>query len=75
MADTNQHRDEVIRLLVKLNERQITIFKHLKRIDNHLEKLNGKVAEHESNLVQIKTWGAMGLIALPIIVNLIMRIV
>jgi len=75
MADTNQHREEVMRLLVKLNERQITIFNHLKRIDRHLDKLNGKVAEHESSLVQIKTWGAMGLIALPIIVNLIMRVV
>ena len=75
MADTNQHREEVMRLLVKLNERQITIFNHLKRIDSHLDKLNGKVAEHESSLIQIKTWGAMGLIALPIIVNLIMRVV
>jgi len=75
MADTNQHREEVMRLLVKLNERQITIFKHLQRIDKHLERLNGKVAEHESNLVQVKTWGAMGLVALPIIVNIIMRVV
>jgi len=73
MADSS-HREQVIGLLVKLNERQITIFKHLKRIDGRLDQLNGKVAEHESNLIQIKTWGAMGLIALPIIVNLIMRI-
>ena len=55
MADSS-HREQVIGLLVKLNERQITIFKHLKRIDGRLDQLNGKVAEHESNLIQIKTW-------------------
>jgi len=70
-----KHRDEVIRLLTKLNERQLTIFKHIERIDKHLEKVNGKVAEHEVKLVEIRTWGGVAMFAVPIIINLIMRIV
>ena len=68
-----QHREEVIRLLTRLNERQVSIFKHIERIDKHLEKVNGKVAEHESRLVEIKTWGGVAMFAIPVIVNLIMK--
>ena len=68
-----QHRDNVIRLLTKLNERQITIFKHIERIDKHLDRVNGKVAEHEKSLVEIRTWGGVAMFAIPIIVNIIMR--
>jgi hypothetical protein len=67
------HREEVIRLLTSLDERQKTIFKHIERIDNHLEKLNGKVAIHEKELTIIKTWGGVALFAMPIIINLIMK--
>ena len=69
-----QHREEVIRLLTRLNERQVSIFKHIERIDKHLEKVNGKVAEHESRLVEIKTWGGVAMFSIPIIVNLIMKV-
>jgi len=70
-----QHRDNVIRLLTKLNERQITIFKHIERIDRHLDKVNGKVAEHERSLVEIKTWGGVAMFAIPIVINLIMKVI
>ena len=70
---TEAHREEVIRLLTRLNERQVSIFKHIERIDKHLEKVNGKVAEHESKLVEIKTWGGVAMFAVPIIVNMLMR--
>jgi len=70
-----QHRDEVIRLLTKLNERQITIFKHIERIDKHLDRVNGKVAEHEKSLVEIRTWGGVAMFAIPIVINLIMKVV
>ena len=69
-----QHREEVIRLLTSLDERQKTIFKHIERIDIHLDKLNGNVAIHEKELTVIKTWGGVALFAMPIIINLIMRI-
>tara|TARA_E500000305_G_scaffold92919_1_gene81157 strand:- start:137 stop:361 length:225 start_codon:yes stop_codon:yes gene_type:complete len=68
------HREEVIRLLTRLNERQVSIFKHIERIDKHLDKVNGKVAEHESKLVEIKTWGGVAMFAIPIIVNLVMKV-
>ena len=68
------HREEVIRLLTRLNERQVSIFKHIERIDKHLDKVNGKVDEHESRLVEIKTWGGVAMFAIPIIVNLIMKV-
>ena len=70
-----QHRDNVIRLLTKLNERQITIFKHIERIDKHLDRVNGKVAEHEKSLVEIRTWGGVAMFAIPIVINLIMKVV
>jgi DNA anti-recombination protein RmuC len=69
-----EHREEVIRLLTRLNERQVSIFKHIERIDKHLDKVNGKVAEHESRLVEIKTWGGVAMFAIPIIVNLVMKV-
>ena len=64
---------EIISYLTKLNERQITIFKRVERIDSHLEKLNGNVAIHEKELTIIKTWGGVALFAMPIIINLIMK--
>jgi len=70
---TEAHREEVIRLLTRLNERQVSIFKHIERIDKHLDKVNGKVAEHETKLVEIKTWGGVAMFAVPIIVNMLMR--
>ena len=69
----DKHREHVIRLLTKLNERQVSIFKHIERIDKHLDKVNGKVAEHETKLVEIKTWGGVAMFAVPIIVNMLMR--
>tara|TARA_R100000734_G_C3315438_1_gene107391 strand:- start:933 stop:1148 length:216 start_codon:yes stop_codon:yes gene_type:complete len=69
------HTDDIHGMMVKFDERQKTIFNMLSKIDKHLEKLNGKVAEHESRLVELKTVGGVALIALPIIVNIVMRLV
>lgn len=74
MSKVDEHREEVIRLLTALHERQKTIFDRLARIDAHLEKLNGKVAEHENNLTIVKTWGSIALIIIPILVNLIIGV-
>lgn len=68
-----EQHTEIIRLLTKLNERQITLFNHIKRIDNHLAIQNSKVEQHESSLVVIKTYGTIALIILPVIVNIVMR--
>lgn len=71
----SDHREEVIRLLTQLNERQKSIFKKIEVVDKHLEKLNGKVADHEKTLVTVKTWGAAALVTLPIIINIIMKVI
>jgi len=75
MKDVNEYRTETTAMLVKLNERQISIFKSLQRIDRHLEKLNGKVEKNESNVTIIKTWGAAMVFVIPIAITLIMRLI
>lgn len=75
MKDVNEYRTETTAMLVKLNERQISIFKSLQRIDRHLEKLNGKVEKNENNVTIIKTWGAAMVFVIPIAITLIMRLI
>ena len=75
MKDVNEYRTETTAMLVKLNERQISIFKSLQRIDRHLEKLNGKVEKNENSVTVIKTWGAAMVLVVPIVITLIMRLV
>ena len=69
-----QHREEVIKHLTKLNERQITIFHRVERIEKHLELLNGKTNTNNVEIAKIKTWGGVALFAMPIIINLIMKV-
>ena len=69
------YRNEVTARLVKLDERQISIFKSIQRIDRHLEKLNNKVDSHDTDLTIVKTWGAVGVLVMPIIVSIIMRLI
>jgi len=69
------YRNEVTARLVKLDERQISIFKSIQRIDKHLEKLNNRVGSHDTDLTMVKTWGAVGVLVIPIIVSIIMRLV
>ena len=70
---TEQHREEVIKYLTKLNERQITIFHRVSRIEKHLDMLNGKTNNNNIEIAKIKTWGGVALFAIPIIINLVMR--
>jgi len=67
--------EEIIRLLAKSEEREISIFKQLEKIDKRLETLNGKVAVHEKEFVVIKTWGTVALLLAPIVINAIMRLI
>jgi hypothetical protein len=69
-----QHREEVIKHLTKLNERQITIFHRVEKIEKHLELLNGKTNTNNIEIAKIKTWGGVALFAMPIIINLIMKV-
>ena len=51
-----------------------TIFNSLIRIETHLERINGQVSKHSNSITQIKTVGSIGVLIMPIIVTLIMRI-
>ena len=69
------YRNDTTARLVKLDERQISIFKQLQRIDKHLEKLNNKVGSHDTDLTIVKTWGAVGVLVIPMIISIIMRLI
>ena len=70
---TEQHREEGIKYLTKLNERQITIFHRVSRIEKHLDTLNGKTNNNNVEIAKIKTWGGVALFAIPILINLLMK--
>ena len=70
-----EYRNDLTDKLVKLEERQVSIFKTLQRVENHLEKLNGQVEENKTNLTKIGTIGSIGILTVPIIVSIIMRLV
>jgi len=68
-----QQKDDILALLVKFDERQRTIFKTLTRVENHLSKLNSKVAEHERTLIELRTIGTVAVLIIPVIVSYVMR--
>ena len=70
---SDNHREEVIQFLTKLNERQITIFNRVAKIEQHLEKLNGSTMKNSLVIERIKTWGSVGLFAIPLLINLVLR--
>ena len=61
-------------MLVKLDERQKTLFNMMTRVEKHLEKLNGKVSEHDRTLAKVQVYGTIALVTVPVIVNVIMEI-
>ena len=70
---SDNHREEVIKYLTKLNERQITIFNRIDAIEKHLEKLNGTTIKNSLVIERIKTWGSIGLFTIPLIINIALR--
>jgi len=72
-AHDDYRNKDLYAMMVKFDERQRTIFNMLHRVEKHLEKLNGKVAEHESTIIELRTIGTIAIIGMPIIVNLVMK--
>ena len=68
------YRADTTAQLVKLGERRISIFKSIQRVEKHLDKLNGQVEENKTNLTKIGTVGSVGIIVMPVIVSIIMRL-
>ena len=71
----DEYRDEVIQKLTRVDTRQEEMIYRIGRIEKHLEKLNGHVADHEKALTVVKTWGSVGLVILPLMINIIMRLI
>jgi|TARA_R110000744_G_scaffold96850_1_gene187172 hypothetical protein len=71
----NEYRNEMMSLLIRVDTRQEELVHRVTRIDKHLERINGKVAEHEASLIKIKTIGMVALFVIPITVNTLMRLI
>ena len=66
---------EIYSLLVKHDERLKNIYSSLHRVEKHLEKLNGRVENHEKSIAKMQVLGTVAVVGLPIIINIIMRII
>ncbi|HSG32307.1 MAG TPA: hypothetical protein VLB82_12280 [Thermodesulfobacteriota bacterium] len=71
----NEYRSEMHDLLVQVSTRQEEMIHRVGRIEKHLEKINGKVAEHEASLIKIKTIGMVAVFIIPLTINVIMRLI
>ncbi len=72
---TNEYRNEMHDLLVRVSTRQEEMIHRIGRIEKHLERINGKVAEHEASLIKIKTIGMVAIFVIPLTINVIMRLI
>jgi len=68
------HNEDLFAMMVKFDERQRTIFNMLARVEKHLEKLNGKVSDHDTVIAKMQILGTIAVVSFPIIVNIIMRV-
>jgi len=70
-----EYRSEMHDLLVQVSTRQEEMIHRVGRIEKHLERINGKVAEHEASLIKIKTIGMIAVFVIPLTINIIMRLI
>ena len=70
----SEYRAENTARLVKLEERQISIFKTLQRVERNIDKINGQVQDNKTNLTKISTVGSICVFVIPIIVSIVMRL-
>jgi hypothetical protein len=70
----SEYRAENTARLVKLEERQISIFKTLQRVERNIDKINGQVQDNKTNLTKISTIGSICVFVIPIVVSVVMRL-
>ena len=70
----SEYRAENTARLVKLEERQISIFKTLQRVEKNINKINGQVQDNKTNLTKIGTIGSICVFVVPIVVSIVMRL-
>ena len=69
----NEYRDEMMNLLIKVDTRQEELYHRIGRIEVHLERLNGKVAEHEKKITSLWSYGVAFVFIVSVGINLVMR--
>ena len=69
------NNDDLRSHLIRHDERLRNIYSTLNRIEKHLEKLNGRVSRHETDIAKVQVWGGVALVSFPIIVNIVMRFI
>ena len=70
----SEYRAENTARLGKLEERQISIFKTLQRVEKNIDKINGQVQDNKTNLTKIGTIGSICVFVIPIVVSIVMRL-
>ena len=70
----SEYRAENTARLVKLEDRQISIFKTLQRVEKNIDKINGQVQDNKTNLTKIGTIGSICVFVIPIVVSIVMRL-
>ena len=74
-VNLSDYRTDVTSRLVKLEERQISIFKSLQRIEKGMDKVDIKVNRHDHVITQIQTYGTVAVLVIQVIVSIIMRLI
>tara|TARA_R110002012_G_scaffold92882_1_gene225395 strand:+ start:84 stop:308 length:225 start_codon:yes stop_codon:yes gene_type:complete len=68
-----EYRNDIRDLLVRVDTRQEEMYHRISTIEKHLEKLNGKVAQHEKKLTTLWSYGVAFVFVASVCINLAMR--
>ena len=68
-----EYRNDIRDLLIRVDTRQEEMHYRIGRIEKHLERLNGKIAEHDKKLASIWSYGVAFVFVASVCINLIMR--
>tara|TARA_R110002051_G_scaffold209555_1_gene275352 strand:+ start:384 stop:605 length:222 start_codon:yes stop_codon:yes gene_type:complete len=63
----------LIARLARIEERTVSLFKICSRTEMQINKDTEEINKNKNDLTIIKTWGAMALIVVPLIVSIIME--
>ena len=63
----------LIARLARIEERTVSLFKICSRTEIQINKDTEEINKNKNDLTIIKTWGAMALIVVPLIVSIIME--
>tara|TARA_R100000742_G_C4178076_1_gene14119 strand:- start:72 stop:308 length:237 start_codon:yes stop_codon:yes gene_type:complete len=69
-----EYRAENTARLVKLEQRQISIFKILQNVEKSMDKINGQVQDNKNNITKVTTVGSIFVFIIPVIVSLILKL-